>query len=62
MLYFDYCATTPLDRRVARLMADVNDRVFGNPSSIHRFGKKDADTLVDAMTGHIRKLSEMVHA
>lgn len=40
MLYFDYCATTPLDERVAAWTADVNERVFGNPSSIHRFGQE----------------------
>lgn len=40
MKYFDYCATTPVDRRVAELMSDVNEHVFGNPSSVHRYGQK----------------------
>ncbi|MFQ6616457.1 MAG: cysteine desulfurase family protein [Fidelibacterota bacterium] len=39
MLYFDYCATTPLDEQVADLISRVNREVFGNPSSIHRFGQ-----------------------
>ncbi|MFQ6675990.1 MAG: cysteine desulfurase family protein [Fidelibacterota bacterium] len=40
MRYFDYCATTPLDKRVAELITRVNEKVFGNPSSIHRFGQE----------------------
>jgi len=45
MLYFDYCATTPLDKRVASLIADVNEHVYGNPSSIHRPGQEARDFL-----------------
>lgn len=40
MIYFDYSATTPVDPRVAELLADVNEHLFGNPSSAHRFGQK----------------------
>lgn len=46
MLYFDYCATTPLDKRVADLITRVNQDVFGNPSSIHHFGQ-DARATVE---------------
>ena len=39
MVYLDYCATTPLDDRVADLMDSVEREVYGNPSSIHRLGQ-----------------------
>jgi len=39
-LYFDIAATTPLDKNVAELIAEVQSNVFGNPSSIHQFGQK----------------------
>ncbi len=40
MIYFDYSATTPVDRRVSELMTEINEDVFGNPSSVHLFGQK----------------------
>ncbi len=37
--YFDYAATTPVDPRVAEAMAPFLGDRFGNPSSVHRFGR-----------------------
>jgi cysteine desulfurase NifS/selenium donor protein len=37
-IYLDYNATTPVDPRVAAEMRPYLDHIFGNPSSIHRFG------------------------
>jgi cysteine desulfurase len=48
MVYFDYNATTPPDPTVARAVADVAARAWGNPSSIHRVGREARDVLDDA--------------
>ena len=38
-VYFDNAATTPLSKEVADVMHEANKEVFGNPSSIHSFGR-----------------------
>lgn len=40
-LYFDYAATTPVDPRVAKRMAEclTVDGIFGNPASSHQVGR-----------------------
>ncbi len=40
MIYLDYAATTPLDSRIYELMRPYFREVFGNPSSIHRYGQR----------------------
>jgi len=44
-IYFDYAATTPLHPEVKKAMEESFD-TFGNPSSIHRFGR-EARALVE---------------
>ena len=39
-VYFDNASTTPIDPEVADLMCDVLKKSFGNPSSIHSFGRE----------------------
>ena len=39
-LYFDIAATTPLDNDVVKLMNEIQSNIFGNPSSIHKFGQE----------------------
>jgi len=39
-IYLDYAATTPIDQRVWEVMQPYFMDVFGNPSSIHRFGQQ----------------------
>jgi cysteine desulfurase len=39
-IYFDNAATTQMDPRVAEAMAPFMHEQFGNPSSIHSFGRK----------------------
>ena len=41
MMYFDYAATTPVDKRVIKSMIPFLNQKFGNPSSMHSFS---ADT------------------
>ncbi len=37
--YFDISATTPMDIRVANFMHELQQTIYGNPSSIHREGQ-----------------------
>ena len=39
-IYLDHAATTAIDPRVREAMAPYMDRYFGNPSSVHRFGRE----------------------
>lgn len=38
-IYLDYAATTPIDPRVWEAMSEVAAHDWGNPSSIHRYGR-----------------------
>jgi cysteine desulfurase len=46
-IYLDYAATTPLDPRVLAAMTPYFNEVFGNPSSVHRYGQQ-AEAAVDS--------------
>lgn len=45
-IYLDHAATTPVADEVVQSMTDVYKNVFGNPSSVHSFGRK-ARKLLD---------------
>lgn len=45
-IYLDYAATTPMHPRVSEKMLEIMNSHFGNPSSIHSFGR-EARHLVD---------------
>lgn len=47
VIYLDHSATTPVDPRVREAMLPYFDEVFGNPSSLHRYGQR-ALAAVDA--------------
>ena len=50
-VYFDYAATTPVDPRVAEIMAEClkSKEAFGNPSSVgHGFGQHARELVEDA--------------
>ncbi len=44
-IYFDYNATTPVDPKVCRELAEVARDCFGNPSSSHDFGREAAAVM-----------------
>ena len=39
-IYCDISATTPISPEVQEFMSEIQSNVFGNPSSIHRFGQE----------------------
>jgi cysteine desulfurase len=47
-LYFDHAATTPVRAEVRKAMEPYLDRLFGNPSSLHRWGREAAAALAEA--------------
>lgn len=53
--YLDNAATTPIDEQVIDTMTEVMRESFGNPSSIHHYGRK-ARTLVEQSRKTIAQL------
>ena len=47
-IYLDYAATTPVDERVIAAMLPYFTTHFGNPSSIHQFGRIALEALDEA--------------
>lgn len=47
-VYFDHNATTPVDPRVAEVVDKATRELFGNPSSIHKDGRRARRALDDA--------------
>jgi cysteine desulfurase len=47
-IYLDYAATTPLDRRVLEAMMPYMTEHFGNPNSIHSFGREARRAIDEA--------------
>jgi cysteine desulfurase len=47
-IYLDYAATTPTDPRVVEAMLPYFTEDFGNPSSVHRFGRKAESAIEKA--------------
>lgn len=63
MIYLDHSATTPVDPRVRDAMLPYFTEIFGNPSSLHRFGQNalaavdDArQTVADILGAHTREI------
>lgn len=49
-IYLDHSATTPVDRRVAETIVEYMTSKYGNPSSIHAFGREARQALSLART------------
>ncbi|MBP2634153.1 MAG: iscS 1 [Firmicutes bacterium] len=47
-IYFDHSATTPVDREVAELMLEYMTNKYGNPSSVHSFGRETRKAVEEA--------------
>lgn len=45
MSYFDNSATTPIDQDVQSLMSNLNQNIYGNPSSIYASGRNAKNTI-----------------
>jgi cysteine desulfurase len=48
LIYLDNAATTPLSQKALETLLSVSQEVFGNPSSIHSFGRKANQILRQA--------------
>ena len=55
--YFDYAASTPVDKEVERAMKPYWSNIFGNPGSLHSFGQ-DASA---AVFGAREKIAELIN-
>lgn len=47
-VYLDHSATTPISKEVVEAMMVVMEKEFGNPSSVHQFGREAKKALEDA--------------
>ncbi|SES18690.1 cysteine desulfurase family protein [Salisediminibacterium halotolerans] len=47
-IYMDHAATAPVDREVAEAMQPYMTEMYGNPSSIHQFGRQTRKAVDDA--------------
>ncbi|MFV0557871.1 MAG: cysteine desulfurase family protein [Enterococcus sp.] len=47
-IYLDHAATTPMHQEVIDQMHQVMTSIFGNPSSVHQFGRKAQEHLENA--------------
>ena len=54
MIYLDYAANTPVDKEVLDLYYNTSLKYYGNPNSIHKFGKLSKE-LIDKATINIAK-------
>lgn len=57
-IYLDHAATTPMAEEVVEAMIPVYNEVFGNPSSVHSFGRKARQLMDNAR----RTIAESIHA
>lgn len=57
-IYLDHAATTPLEQQVIDTMYPIYQHTFGNPSSVHSFGRKARQLLDEAR----RIMAQSIHA
>ena len=58
MIYLDYNATTPIDKKVAEAMEEYIYGNFGNPSSSHELGSKTKQAVEEAR----KKVASLLNA
>ncbi|MFV0529403.1 MAG: cysteine desulfurase family protein [Lachnospiraceae bacterium] len=49
MIYLDYASNTPTDEDVLQTFVEVNQRMFGNPNSLHQAGREAQETIEEAL-------------
>lgn len=47
-IYFDHSATTPVDKEVAKITLEYMTEKYGNPSSVHSFGRETRKAVEEA--------------
>lgn len=57
-IYLDHASTTPMHHKVIESMVPVYEEVFGNPSSVHAFGRKARQLLDESR----RIIAGSIHA
>ena len=55
--YFDYSATTPVDKRIVKAMELYHLEFFGNPGSLHKFGQEASAAVFKARN----KISKLIN-
>ena len=54
MIYLDYAANTPVDKKVLDYFYDISLKYYGNPNSVHKIGV-EAKKIIDDSTNNIAK-------
>ncbi|MEA3458881.1 MAG: aminotransferase class V-fold PLP-dependent enzyme, partial [Candidatus Thermoplasmatota archaeon] len=57
-IYMDHGASTPVDKEVIDEMIPYFDKYFGNPSSIHSFGREASDAVEESRS----KVADILNA
>ena len=57
MYYFDHSATTPLLPEITELMNNINEEVYGNPSSVYSLGRRSRNVIEAARSQVARSIS-----
>lgn len=60
-VYLDYAATTPVSKKVYEKMNPFFCEEYGNPSSLHSFGKKTKEAVEEARENIKQKLNAKEH-
>lgn len=60
-IYLDYAATTPMRPEVREVMLPCLEETFGNPSSVHRWGR-EAQAALERARGQVAKLLGARHS
>lgn len=63
MIYFDYAANTPVDKRVLEKYNEITLKYFGNPNSLHKLGveaKKEIDNSSEIIANYFNTKKENI--
>ena len=59
MVYLDYAANAPVDKKVLDVFYDANLKFYANPNATHKLGK-EAKEVIDKATEHIAKILKIL--